>query len=416
MKKLVAKVTVMFLLCSMLFAGCAPQVQNTPVATSDSTQKQVEVPTIKYGFTGGDVEEQAYKAGLDGAEEKFGCKIEWVRFPDISTLFSNLPAQVAAGTAPDLVSLTNENYLEAINNGMFLDMSPYITNKDFDFSRVTDVHKCWVIDNKIYGIPTDGAPAAFIVNMDMWNEAGLGELPKTMDEVREAAKVLTKGDVKGLCVNDVEFHLTQYILAFGGGWGQGKTINTPENAAGLQFVIDMYRDGLVVTPKEVGLGWDGEVFTKGMAAMSTGGVWYVATIKEAAPDMNYKIIPIPKGTVNGCTSHSDATAVISSTKYPEIASKVCAYMGRDEAQTAIANLYGNPPAFKDLQSDFFAKNDMISALIPAMQYAQPFGYPVETKKFVDSLLKEMDEALYIKDSTKTAQEILANVEKEFSAS
>ena len=55
-----------------------------------------------------------------------------------------------------------------------------------------------------------------------------------MDEVRTAAEALTTDSVKGLCININEFHLTQYVKAFGGGWGKGETINTPENAQGLQ--------------------------------------------------------------------------------------------------------------------------------------------------------------------------------------
>lgn len=426
-KRIQVMVSVLLTVC-LAAAGCgAPKVSETASGSKQENgtaeasgmessgtesakgQASDEIPVIRYGFTGGEVEEQAYQAGLAGAEEKFGCKIEWVRYPDVPTMWNNLPAQIAAGTAPDLVSLTNENYLEFVENGMFLDMSPYITKEEFDFERVTDVHKSWVIKDGIYGIPTDGAPAAFIVNMDMWEAAGLGELPKTMEEVKEAAKALTKDGVKGLCVNNNEFHLTQYVLSYGGGWGMGETIDTPENAAGLQFIIDLYREGLVITPEEAGLGWDGEVFGKGLCAMSTGGVWYAATLQELAPDMNYKIIPVPKGTVNGCTSHSDATAVISSTKYPELASKICAYMGREEAQNAIADLYGNPPAFQDLQAAFFDKNEGIRELVPALEYAQPFGYPVETNRFTDSLLKEMEEALYVEGSNKTGADIVANV-------
>lgn len=400
-------ISIIALVISMLFTGCAPTVKQTTGSSS------ADVPVIKFGFYGGQVEEQAYQACLKGAEEKFGVKIQWVRYPDTASLWNNLPSQMASKSAPDILSVTNENYLEFVDKGMFLNIAPYITQKDFDFSRVANVHKCWQVNGGIYGIPSDGAPAAFIVNMDMWNKAGLGELPKTMDDVYKAAKVLTKGNVKGIVTNDMEFHFTQYVLAFGGGWGAGKTIDTPENAQGLQFIIDLHRAGLSVTPKELGLGWDGEVFAKGLAAMSTGGVWYVATLKEMAPNMHYKIIPMPKGTVNGCTAHSDANVVISSTKYPELAAKICAYMARDEAQIAISDLYGNPPAYKDLQDAFFKKNKEIAVLQPAFEYAQTFGYPSETKKFTDALSKEMDEALYDKNSTKTAKEVLANVAKEF---
>ena len=67
----------------------------------------------------------------------------------------------------------------------------------------------------------------------------------------------------GLCVNTQEYHFTNYCLSFGGGWDLGKTIDTPENAAALQFIIDAYRQGYVVTPKELGVSYDGNVLMSG---------------------------------------------------------------------------------------------------------------------------------------------------------
>ena len=147
--------------------------------------------------------------------------------------------------------------------------------------------------------------------------------------------------------------------------------------------------------------------------MSTGGVWYVAALEEMAPEINIKIIPIPKGTTLGCTSHSDANAVISSTAYPEIASKIAAYASREEAQIFIAEAYGNPPAYTHLQDAFFAKNKEIQALIPAMAYAQPFNYPIQTTKFTDSLLLHVDEVLYGQGSVKNAKDVLQAVVKDY---
>lgn len=411
-----------WLICSAmtaaLLAGCkAPGVKeeaktgqtNVSETKAETESSQKEIPLIHVGFSGGEVEEQALKYAIEGAEEKFGCKIEIARYTDLMTLNTQLPAQVEAGTAPDLVLTTNEQYLEFVRNGIFIDLSPYITDEDYDFSRVTEQHKCWLIDGGIYGIPQDGGPACFIVNKDMWDAAGLGELPTTWDEVAEAAEKLTTDSVKGLCVNINEtFHPTQYALSFGGGWGAGDTVVTEENAAGLQYIIDMYKKGYVITPTETGLGWDGEVFGKKLAAMSTGGMWYVATLQELAPDMNYEIIPVPDGGAKAFTGHSDATAVTKSSKYPEIAAKIAAYMGRDEAQQEIARLYGNPPAFKDLQDAFFDENPKLANLKDAMSYAQPFNYPPETAKFSDAMIAALQEALFT-DSGMTGMDILEKV-------
>ena len=77
-----------------------------------------------------------------------------------------------------------------------------------------------------------------------------------------------------LCLNVREYHLTNIALSFGGGWDYGKNIAAPENAEALQFLIDAYREGYIVTPTELGLSWDGAVMIQQSALFSTGGAWY----------------------------------------------------------------------------------------------------------------------------------------------
>lgn len=424
-KKVVRLCMAVALTASMLSACAAPSVNNAAPAESEPAVEEKkeeveapaevaeseEVPVIKFAFIGGETEQQAQEFALEGAEEKFGCKIEWVTYQSLPTMYQQIPTQIAVGTAPDIICGTNEQYIQFVKNGMFLDMAPYLTDEDFDFSTVSAQHQCWVIDGGIYGIPQDGGPACFIINMDMWNAAGLGDLPKTWDDVAAAAEALTTDEVKGLCVNiDEDFHPTQYVLSYGGGWNFGETINTKENQAGIQYILDLYRKGYVITPAEAGLGWDGEVFTAGKCAMSTGGMWYVANNADAAPDMNYAIIPMPEGTTHGCTGHSDATNVLSSTKYPEICSKIAAYMAREEAQEKISELYGNPPANIELQKEFFEKNPELKDVQAAMEFAQPFGYPEQSVKFADALALNLQKAVY-EDPSMTAEDVLANVEE-----
>lgn len=63
--------------------GCSPAVnqggdEGTKAAEAVTEQAEAvtgEKPVIKFGFTGGEIEEQAFRAGLDGAEEKFNCTI-----------------------------------------------------------------------------------------------------------------------------------------------------------------------------------------------------------------------------------------------------------------------------------------------------------------------------------------------------
>src|SRR5690606_12297843 len=158
---------------------------------------------------------------------------------------------------------------------LFTPIDDLIQSTGIDMSRFPESSKnIWNVDGKMYGIPNTDMPAMFLINEKMWKDAGLGAYTTYGDEVIQAAKVLNKGDVKGTILNMDAFHITNYVKSFGGGWGYGKTINSPENVKALELIIDMYKEGIAVTPKSLGFGWDGEVFSNQKGAMSTGGYWY----------------------------------------------------------------------------------------------------------------------------------------------
>lgn len=382
------------------------------VANSTADAAPAKEVTLKFGYWGSSGEDKAYAKAIEGIETAIpGVKVELQQYPSDKDFWDNLPAQIAAKTAPDMLNVTNEGYMEYINNGLFLPIDDVVKASNIDLSGLAkSAVDIWTVGGKLYGIPNSAAPAAFIINMDLWKAAGLTELPKTMDEMKAAAKTLTKDGVKGLCLDANAYHLTQYVLAFGGSWGEGKTINTPENAAALQFCIDMYKEGLAVTAKQAGLGWDGEVVGKGKAVMSTGGTWYTGFLKDAAPNMNYEIIPVPKGTVDGCTMHSYGYVVLKDAKDKEAAVKAAAYMARDEFQQTNAEILGTMPSSTKVAATYFEKNPKLKNLQPALEYAKPFGYPAE-KKFMDELVKQFEEAVYKADSKLTGQKIVENLEK-----
>ena len=427
LKKALGILLVICFMATVALSGCGQAHQAAAPASSQETKKEEskqeetkkEEPkqevTIRFGgWATADVEE-AYKFAVKDVEKAVpGVKVEFQHYTSDKDFWDTLPAQVAAKTAPDIINSTNEMYMYYIKNGLFASIDDYVKSGIIDVSQYAkSAIDIWTVDGKLYGLPWAANPAAFFINMDMWKAAGLKDLPTTWDEVKTAAKALTKSGVKGICINDHEFHLTQYALSFGGGWGNGQTINSEGNAKGLQFCIDMFKDGLAITPKQAGLGWDGEVFSKKKAAMSTGGYWYVSYLAEAAPDINYEAVPIPKGTVNACTLHSDAFVVLKDATDKELSAKVISYMAREEAQQYNLEKRNAIPSLKKLADSYFSKPVKLKNLKPAIDYAKPFGYPVESRKFTDELLKLFDEAIYSKDSKITGKSIVEEVQKKF---
>lgn len=392
--------------------------QTSSTAQNDSAaEPSGEVVTLRWGGWDDPVE---FEKSWEGMEEAIGVKIEFQKYPTDADFWNNLPAQIAAKTAPDMVSLTNELYLPYIRDGLIVPIDSYINDGTITgWDEITpNIQEIWQIDGQIYGMPYRQCPAVFAINMNLWNEAGLTEddFPETWDDVLDVCKVFKdKLNMTGLCFNTQEYHFTNYCLSFGGGWGLGKTIDTPENAAAFQFIIDAYRQGYVVTPKELGVSYDGNVVMSGDAAMSTGGSWYVSDFMRNAPDIKVRYLPVPhakgKDNVSG-TLHAPAMTILKGTAHEK------------EAAMAMNYIYNNPNfptnlidigfiPMGDHIDEFVEKQPELADQVKTVATSQGFGYPAAGKAFADAMISKMEEALFNSDSTLTGAQIVKELAEEF---
>ncbi|GKX30203.1 hypothetical protein SH1V18_26830 [Vallitalea longa] len=380
--------------------------------TDKSNKSSDEAVTLTLGFWGSSGEEKAFtKAveGIAGAVPEIK-EIKLQHYPTANDFWQKLPGEVAAGTAPDIVNLTNEASLGLIQDGFFLPYDEY----DFDFEAYApSAIKAWNYQGQLYGIPTTAAPATFAVNVDLWKAAGLGDYPETWEEVYEAAKALTKDEVKGVCIDIGNiYHPTQYMNSFGGGWKDGASINSKENIDALNFIFKMFDEGLAVTAKDAGMSWDGEVFGGQKCAMSTGGTWYVGFMKESAPDVDYTFIPMPGGDGNkGSTLHTYAYSVLKNTKNAELAAKAAYYMSRKEFQLTNAEITGGSPSITEALPKFFELNPKLKIIEEQVPYATGFGYPAD-EQFKSDFQSELESVIY-GNSDKSAEEILNNLSEKY---
>lgn len=389
-------------------------------SSGESQEPSGEVVTIRMG--GWSAFQDEHETGTIGMEEAIGVKVEFQKYPTDADFWNNIPAQIAAKTAPDFIALTNELYLPYINDGLVVPLDQYIedgtiTCWDNIAQNVKDV---WTIDGHIYALPFFQTPAVFAINMNLWNEAGLTEadFPETWDDVLDACKVFkdTLG-MTGLCVNTQEYHFTNYCLSFGGGWDLGKTIDTPENAAALQFIIDAYRQGYVVTPQELGVSYDGNVLMSGDAAMSTGGTWYVNDFAKNAPDieMRYLKIPYAEGHEDSSgTLHAPGYAMLKGGAHEKETAMAINYMMNDAHDESLIDL-GYIPVNEKFHNEFKEKQPELADLVDAIPKSNGFDYPPAGKEFADALVSKMEEALFNSDSSLTGAEIVKELQEEYGA-
>ncbi|WP_058301109.1 ABC transporter substrate-binding protein [Gorillibacterium timonense] len=394
-------------------AACGSSKSDKEAGSGTDNAASGKKVTVSMGFWGTAQDLQVYQDAAKTISTEYpNLELKIKQYPSAGDFWNTLPGEIAAGVAPDFIKTSNEGAYEYIDKGLFTSLDDLITSTGVDMTRFTETSKnIWKVNGKQYGIPNSVMPAMFFVNQTMWEEKGLGEYPKTWEEVEAAAKKLTTDKTYGIIAPLDAFHITNYIKSFGGDWGNGKTINSPENVQALQFIIDMYKEGIAVTPKSLGFGWDGEVFSNSQGAMSTGGYWYKGYLKDANPDLKYVALPIPKGTVNGSTTSSDAYIVLKDAKNKEAALQAAYYLTNDTIETSFMDL-GYNPAVASLSDQFFDKNPEFAAIKPALEYSTDFGYPTDTKRFTDELTRQLEE-LILGKSGKTAQQILDDVQSQF---
>lgn len=366
-----------------------------------------------------DEEKKRLEAAFAGIEAELGFKVEFMNYPSDSDFWDNIPAQIAAGTAPDIISCTNEHYLQYIDQGLFESLNPYIDSGAISTEGIDQTAMgAWDIDGQVYGIPYALNPGVFIVNNTMWKKFGLGdEYPTTWDQVLQICeKVKKEQGMTALCLNVQEYHLTNYALSFGGGWDYGKTIHSPENAEALQFLIDAYKNGYVITPTELGLGWDGAVMIQQSALFSTGGAWYQSSFAEEAPDIELKYLAVPKGGKGsgGGTLHTAALVALKNSKHPAMVAKAIQYAFADESlYHATVEVTQVIPAKSEYFNLYKEELPQLAQLVDFLKTSKPFAYPSQSKMFADQLISLMQEALMGEGSTLTGEEIVTRLGRQF---
>ncbi len=219
----------------------------------------------------------------------------------------------------------------------------------------------------------------------------------------------------GLCVNTQEYHLTQYCRTFGGGWGVGKTLDSPENAAALQFIIDAYRQGYVITPKELGVNYDGNVVMSGDAAMSTGGPWYVNDFGKNAPDIEMKYLKVPHAVGHedsAGTYYSPGYAMVKGCAHEKETAMAINYMNNETHDRALMDI-GYIPVDDKYFSEYSERHPDLAELLEAIPKSNGFDYPPAGKVFADGLISRMEEALFNPDSSLTGEQIVKELQKEY---
>ena len=255
--------------------------------------------------------------------------------------FNKLSMSMPAGAAPDILLVNVINEIDYTRKGYLLDISDLFESGAIDLSKFPDfVLKIHTIDGKLRCVPKDYDSIAVFYNKELFDNAGV-PYPKsgwTWDEFVETAKKITDPSKKiygaGL-PPDTQTVLFDFIYQCGGDIFDDDgicCINTPESAEALHKIYDAITiDKISPTVDEFAeVGCD-VMFQSGTLAMCLNGSWNMNQFQEVLDDQ-LGVVSLPNMKNFKTIVDTIGWIIPKSTKHPEEAKKVLAYLGSKEAQ------------------------------------------------------------------------------------
>ena len=350
-------------------------------------------------------------------------------YPDVTVDFQPIPAdfqtkvkaQMAGGTAPDVMYIDDQLMTAFAPNGQLLDLTPFLEEGGVNTeSFIPQLMTIFEQDGKIYALPKDWGTLGLVYLPEAFADAGIEEPTAdwTWEDLQTAAQALAdKGTYGGFCMGADWARFAPFVFGNGGTFANDDfsqaTINTPEVQEAAQFIADMKQNGALVTPSDVSASWCGEAIGKKLVGMTYEGGWMVNFMRQNYPDVQWKAVPLaqgPKGQAD--IIFTNGIGVNAATKFPRAAAALAMYVTGPENQASIAETGFAYSTHQDQQDLIQDPNDQAIAEGGTWEMTRVAYWGPNTGKVNDAVSK-MLERVFLGDQT--VEESLAQAETEVNA-
>ncbi|HPD88381.1 MAG TPA: extracellular solute-binding protein [Oscillospiraceae bacterium] len=425
MKKLLSLIALVLAL-TLCFGGCAGTTEessSTPEAETSGTEN-ADVVTINIlssddfaGFRTSVIPE--FEATHPGIKINF-------QSVGYDALHQKEVTALAAGTDTyDVVDVDCIWTPEYVTNG-------YIECVD---DRITDEMKTGILDvcmdilrydDKMYGLPMFNDLFFMYYNKEILENAGITELPETWEEYDQVCQQL---QTSGACEYGSAYGWAQaeglicyymdYVCAFGGSLqdaDMNPTINTPENVAALQFMVDSLYTTKTTDPASITSDDRNaiELFSQGRLPFCINwsfawGQFNDPTQSQVVDKVGVMLIPGHGDIRSAACAGSMGLAIASTSQHKDEAWEFISFLASKEIQKRQAIEGGSLPIWADLYQDeeLLAQHPAAAEMVEqsTMAYNRPsFVYYNE---FSTVLQVEIQNAL---TQAKTPEQALADAQ------
>ncbi len=326
-----------------------------------------------------------------------------------SSVAEQFTLALAAGEAPDVISLdcTKVPYFAA--NGAFTDISDRYEALEYKDQFSEGMMKSGQVDGKTYAVPFSPDVSVLLYNKDHYTEAGLDpeDPPETWDELIEYSQKLTNGDRYGYVY--AGGHNSAYLFTFmpyvwnnGGEFlsedGKQCLLNEEKAIEAVQLLSDMINVYKVTPPSTISYSWGEaqDAFLTGQASQIVLGSAAIYNFVNGTADMNWGACLIPKGpSGSGYASFSggDSIGITSQCEDVEEAWKFIEYALSEDVQVEELAKGGCLPARKDFfDNEYFDATPQYEVLKEALEVSHT-PYSLKYDEMYTPILDNMQRCL-----------------------
>lgn len=340
-------------------------MDNTDTSEETATEGECLLANLEEGATitfsgwGDETEQQVWRDSI--ARFTAACPGVTVNYEPIPADFqTKLKSQMAGGTAPDVFYVDDQLMTAFAPNDQLLPLDEYmreagVSRDDFIPALLT----IFTLDGQTYGLPKDWGTLGLIYLPEVFEAAGI-DAPTddwTWEDMRTAAQQIAENtDFAGYCQGADWARFAPFVFSNGGAFASDDyttaMLDTPEVKEMAQMQLEMFEEGSLVRPADIGASWCGEAIGKKLVGMTLEGGWMVNFMRTSYADVTWDAVQIPQGSQGRAdVIFTNAIGVNANTEFPRAAAALAMYLTGAENQAAIVSTgfaYSTHPDQADL--------------------------------------------------------------------